>query len=411
MKSGKWKWWIFVILLMIGIGAALKWLPIGAFFSQLMDRGPQEGRKKMLLPSPVEVAQIQRGPIEARRSFNGALEALSEFVVAPKVSGRVVELLVNLSDRVKRGQVVATLDNDEYVQAVAQAKADLVVARANLALAKSALETSDREFERTQKLLKRGIASDSEFDKIRADKLAKQAELKMAEAEVTKAESSLKTANIRLGYTQVTASWTGGKNTRLVAERYLDEGQTVAANAPLMLIVEIDPIVGVVYITEKDYSRLRPGRVVSLTTDAYPGEMFYGRVDRIAPVFKKSTRQARVEMTIENPGHRLKPGMFIRATVVLERVPQTTIVPEDALVSREDQAGVFVVNADGKTVRWRPVKVGIQEGGLAQVEGDGLSGLVVTLGQHLIDDGSLVSISKRDRRNIESPGEEEDTVP
>jgi multidrug efflux pump subunit AcrA (membrane-fusion protein) len=116
-------------------------------------------------------------------------------------------------------------------------------------------------------------------------------------------------------------------------------------------------------------------------------------------------------MTIENPGHRLKPGMFIRATVVLERVPQTTIVPEDALVSREDQAGVFVVNADGKTVRWRPVKVGIQEGGLAQVEGDGLSGLVVTLGQHLIDDGSLVSISKRDRRNIESPGEEEDTVP
>ncbi|MEJ2587267.1 MAG: efflux RND transporter periplasmic adaptor subunit [Deltaproteobacteria bacterium] len=411
MKSGKLKKVILIILILMGIGAAAKWLPINDIFTQLMDRGPQEGRERVLLPSPVEVARIQRGPIEARRSFNGALEALSEFVVAPKVSGRVEELLVNLSDRVKRGQVVARLDNDEYIQAVAQAKADLIVAQANLALAKSALETTIREFERTKKLLKRGIASDSEFDKIRADKLAKQAELKMAEAEVSKAGSSLKTAEIRLGYTKVTASWTGGKDTRLVAERYLDEGQTVAANAPLMLIVEIDPIVGVVYITEKDYSRLRPGRVVSLTTDAYSGEIFYGRVDRIAPVFKQATRQARVEMTIENPGHRLKPGMFIRATVVLERVPKTTIVPEDALVTRDNQTGLFVVNEDGRTVRWRPVKVGIEEGGLAQVEGEGLSGLVVTLGQHLIDDGSTVSIAKNDQRKTESPGEEEDTVP
>lgn len=402
MKSGKWKWVVLVILLLSGIAAGVKWFP----FKGLVDRGPQGRGSKTQMASPVEVAQIQQGPISSKRSFSGALEALSEFVVAPKVSGRVERLLVNLSDRVKRGQVVAELDNDEYIQAVAQAKADLVVARANLALARSELETSTREFERTQKLLKRGIASDSEFDKIRADKLAKQAQLQVAQAKVTKAESSLETEKIRLGYTQVTANWSGGNDTRLVAERYLDEGQTVTANEPLMLIVEIDPIVGVVYVTEKDYARLRPGRVVSLSTDAYPGEMFYGRVDRIAPVFRKTTRQARAEMTIENPGHRLKPGMFIRATAVLERVPRTTIVPETALVTRDDRTGVFVVTEDGQTVRWREVKVGIQEGGLVQVAGEGLSGRVVTLGQHLIDDGSAISIARSDERKIASPREE-----
>ncbi len=161
--------------------------------------------------------------------------------------------------------------------------------------------------------LKRGIASDSEFDAARQSQLAKEAQLKVAAAQVTKAESSLETARIRLGYTKVTAGWTGGGEERVVAERYVDEGQTVAANAPLLLIVELDPIVGVVFVTEKDYAQLKPGQSVALTTDAYPEERFAGRIDRIAPVFNKSTRQARIEITIDNPQQRLKPGMFIRA--------------------------------------------------------------------------------------------------
>jgi RND family efflux transporter MFP subunit len=330
------------------------------------------------------------------------LEALAEFVVAPKVSGRVERVIVNIADTVKRSQVVAELDNDEYVQAVAQAQADLVVARANLSEAKSALEIANREFKRTESLLKRGIASDSEFDAARQNQLAKQAQLKVAAAQITKAESSLETANIRIGYTKVTAGWTGGNEHRVVAERYVDEGQTVAANAPLLLIVELHPIVGVVFVTERDYARLKPGQLVSLTTDAYPGEQYTGRIDRIAPIFRKSTRQARIEMTIDNPQHRLKPGMFIRATVVLARVPEATIVPEQALTIRDDMNGVFTVSEDGRSVAWREVKVGIREGEQVQVEGEGLSGRVVTLGQQLVNDGSPITIPAEQNKTAAS---------
>ena len=389
MKTAGMKILILVILLFVGVVAGSGWV----IFSRLQDRTGASKRGKASRPLPVQVAEIRRGPIELRRSFSGALEARAEFVVAPKVSGRVEKLLVNFSDTVRRGQVVGELENAEYVQAVAQAEADLVVAKANLAMAKNALEIANREFERTKKLLKRGIASDSEFDTARADQLSKQAQLEVADAQLTKAASSLETANIRLGYTKVTASWTGGNEHRLVAERYLDEGQTVAANAPLLLIVELHPIVGVVYVTEKDYARLRPGQVVLMTTDAYPGEQFPGRIVRIAPVFSKSTRQARVEMTVENSQHRLKPGMFIRATVVLERVADTTTVPQQALTARSDKTGVFVVSEDGRSVAWREVKLGIREGGRVQVEGEGLSGLVVTLGQQLVDDGSSITIA------------------
>ncbi len=386
MKSGRPKFFLLVFLLIAAAGSG--WV----IFRQVQDRGGSVKSKQISRPVPVEVAPIEHGPIALRRSFSGELEALAEFVVAPKVSGRVERVIVNIADPVKRGQVVAELDNDEYVQAVAQARADLLVANANQSEAESALEIARREFKRTESLLKRGIASDSEFDAARQNQLAKEAQLKVAAAQVTKFTSSLESARIRLGYTQVTAGWAGGGENRVVAERYVDEGQTVAANAPLMLIVEIHPIVGVVFVTEKDYALLKPGLPVSLTTDAYPGERFAGRIDRIAPVFNKSTRQARVEIVIDNPRHRLKPGMFIRAAVVLSEMPEATIVPEQALTVRDDRTGVFIVDAEGGSVAWREVKVGIREGDRVQVEGEGLSGRVVTLGQQLVSDGAPITI-------------------
>ncbi len=392
MKSGSAKRaWIAVLI--IAAAAGLGWMA----FSRLQGPSGSGERDRSRRPIPVEVTPIQQGSIAQQREFSGELEALAEFVVAPKVSGRVERVLVNIADSVKRDQVVAELDNEEYVQAVAQARADLEVARANLSEARISLETADREFERTASLLKRGIASDSEFDAARRERLVKQAQLKVAEAQVVKAEAALQTANIRLGYTQVTAGWTGGDNGRLVAERYVDEGQTVAANAPLLLIVDMDPIVGVVYVTERDYAHLQPGQTVTLTTDAYPNESYTGRIDRIAPVFRKGSRQARIEMLVDNPQHRLKPGMFIRAGVELERLTDATIVPEQALTKRNDRFGIFIVGDDGQTVAWHEVDVGIRDGDRVQIAGDGLSGRVVTLGQQLVEDGSLITIPADDQ--------------
>ncbi len=395
---------LILTLVLIGAAAGVGWFYLGPF----SDRPGPGKTGKASRPVPVEVAGIRRGPIALQRTFSGELEALAEFVVAPKVSGRVEQVIVDIADMVTRGQMVAELDNDEYVQTVAQAEADLIVARANLSEAKSALVIANREFKRTESLLQRGIVSDSDFDDARQDLLVKQAQLKVAEAQAAKAESSLETANIRLGYTKVTAGWTGGDDHRVVAERYVDEGQTVAANTPLLLIVELDPIVGIFFVTERDYAQLQPEQIVSLTTDAYTGERYTGRIDRIAPVFRKSTRQARVEMTIDNPQHRLKPGMFIRVTVVLARVPKATIVPEQALTVRDDRSGVFILSEDQRSVAWREVKVGIRDGDQVQVEGEGLTGQVVTLGQQLVEDGSVITISVEQNQSA-APSEKVNT--
>ena len=111
-------------------------------------------------------------------------------------------------------------------------------------------------------------------------------------------------------------------------------------------------------------------------------------------------------MIIENPGHRLKPGMFMRAAVVLKKVIETTIVPEQALTVRDARDGVFVVSKDGKSVVWRPVKVGIREGTKVQVEGEGLSGRVVILGQELLKNGSAIMVPEENHEIETGPGEE-----
>ena len=379
---------LIIVLVLMGGAASLGW----AIFNRLQEQNVPPQRGGASRRAPVEVAQIEQGPMQWRRTFSGALESPAEFVVRPKISGRIVHLGVELADTVRRGQVVAWLDDDEYVQLVAQAEAELAVAEASLSEAESALVIANRELQRVSTLRQRGVSSESQFDIAQADQLTKEAQAKVAAAQVTRAEAALASAKVWLSYTQVVANWSGGDDDRVVAERFVDAGETVAANAQLLSIVELHPITGAIFVAERDYARLRPGQPASLSTDAYPGEPFQGRINRIAPVFRQATRQARVEVVFENPDHRLKPGMFIRVTVVMDQVDEATIVPEQALTTRADRTGVFVVDDEGQSVMWREVQIGIREGNRVQVEGEGLTGRVVTLGQQLVDDGSAITI-------------------
>lgn len=378
-----------ILLLILCAGGALAWMIHTGHIASLGAAVPIAED----LPAPVEVAPIEHGTIIFRRTFSGTLEATAEFMVAPKIAGRIKRLAVNLADPVDRGQLVVELDDREYVQAVTQAQADLAVAKANLAEANSTLDIAQRELARVETLRERGIASESQLDAARTRQLAGQARVEVANAQLQRAVSSVESAEIRLAYTQVKAEWGEGGDHRVVAERFVGEGDTVSANTPILSIVELAPITGVIHVAESDYARFKEGQVATLATDAYPGETFEGTVARIAPVFQETSRQARVELKIENADQRLKPGMFIRVTLELARVNDATIIPESAIATRSDIRGVFVVDDAGTRVTWRPITTGLLEDNRVEVMGEGLTGRVVTLGQQLISDGSAVTVA------------------
>jgi RND family efflux transporter MFP subunit len=375
-----------IVLLALGGVAFFWWRSSG-------ERSGREGDREAR-PAPVAVARAENGPIALRRTLSGTLEAHSEFLVAPKVGGRVRRLMVDLADPVGRNEVVLELDDAEFVQEVLRAEADLAVAEANLAQARSLQEISEREIERFNTLRDRGFTSASQYETAEADRLAREAQWRVAQAQLQRAEAALASARIRLDDTRVKVEWSGSGEERLVAERFVDEGDTISANDPVLRVVEIDPLMAVIHVTERDYALIERGQAANFETDALPGEVFTGQVERVSPVFREATRQARVELALENPRLRLKPGMFVRVSLTLAQKDDALIIPATAITRRRGEDGVFVVEAEGTRVRWAPVRVGIRDGARAEVEGLEAGQRVVVLGQQLVEDGSAIVIAE-----------------
>ncbi|MDZ7829024.1 MAG: efflux RND transporter periplasmic adaptor subunit [Halofilum sp. (in: g-proteobacteria)] len=343
----------------------------------------------------VEAAAVETGAIADVRQFTGTLEAGDAFTVAPKIAGRVDAVEVDIGDQVEKGQVVVEMDDDEATQAVAEAEAELAVARAELQQAEADARLAERELERTRSLAERQLASQSELDTAQARAEAQRAAVAVATARVTQREAALARAQVQLGYTDVRADWRGGDAVRVVGERMVNAGDTVAANTPLLSILGIDPITAAGTAAESDYALLREGQGVEVRADALPGRTFHGEIARIAPRFAEDSRQARFEVTLPNGERVLKPGMFVSIRVTVATADNATLVPNEAVVRRTEGPGVYrVTDGDSPRVEFLPVTIGLEGDEHVQVLAPPLTGRVVTLGQQMLEDGAPVIVSK-----------------
>jgi RND family efflux transporter MFP subunit len=352
----------------------------------------------------VEVKPIERGVIRDIGVFTGSLEAKSQFVVASKVAGWLKKLVVNIGDEVGRNQVIAIVDDEEFAQQVEQSRAELEVAKANAANCASDLDIAKREYERAQALREKTIVSVSELDASEAAFNACQTRYKVSVAQVAQKDAALKAADVRLSYTKVQAFWEEGDQTRVVGERFVDEGALLQVNEPIVSVLENNPLVAVVHVIERDYPKVKLGQEAVVTTDAYPARSFAGTIVRIAPLLRESSRQARVELDVPNPEYLLKPGMFVRVQVEFARREDATLVPLPALVRRNGKEGVFIVDIGNLKARFVPVTTGIVSGELAEITEPQISGLVVTMGNHLLEDGSGIVLAKNEPQRQTPPG-------
>jgi len=290
---------------------------------------------------------------------------------------------------VRSGELIARIDDAEYLQAVREAEANLKIAEASVADSRSQLELARDQKERMESLRAKELASTAELDAAVSDFSAKESRFRLAEAQVEQREASLESSKIRLGYTRLTASRAG-----YVGERFVDEGALLAANAAVATVIEIGSIIVRTTITERDYRLIDPGQAAEVTVDAYASRVFSGRVSRIAPMLLEDSRVARMEVEVRNDSLLLKPGMFARARVTIASKPRARIVPTRSIVNRNGETGVFTVPESESAARYVPVKTGIATPDFTEILSPALEGRVVTLGQHLLEDGSPVLLPK-----------------
>jgi RND family efflux transporter MFP subunit len=370
-----------ILILVLLLAGLVGW----QVYARLAASGKPELGSRGPVPVAVEVSPVEKRTIRDVGLFTGSLDPKSQFVVAPKLAGRLERLYVRIGDPVRQGALIAELESEEYRQQVDQAKAELDVARANFAESRSSLEIAAREFERVKALREKKIASESERDAAEAQLSAQEAKHRVAAAVVAQKEAALRAAQVRLSYTKIHATWEDGEERRVVGERFVDEGAMLAANTSIVSILDIGVLTGVIHVIERDYPKIRIGQPTSASTDAYPGKVFSGKVIRIAPLIKEVSRSARVEIEISNPERLLKPGMFIRVQIEFSRIDETLVVPLTAIVKRNGDQGVFHVDTEEMMARFVPVTVGMRDTTYAQVLDPPLRGIVVTLGHHFLE--------------------------
>ncbi|HUU16317.1 MAG TPA: efflux RND transporter periplasmic adaptor subunit [Sedimentisphaerales bacterium] len=381
----------FSVLLVLLIVALIGWQA----YTRITASAAKTSPGRLAVAVAIETKPIRKDVIRDIGIFTGSLLPKSQFIIAPKVAGWLKKLLVNIGDTVQQNKVIAILDDEECTQQVQQARAELQVAKANAENCTSDLDIAKREYERAKALREKQIASASELDESEAAFNACQTRLKVSLAQVAQMESALKTADVRLSYTKVQAFWEDGDEPRVIGEKFVDEGALLQVNEPIVSILENNPLTAVVYVIERDYQKVKVGQQSVVTTDAYPDKTFTGSVVRIAPLLKESSRQARVEIEVPNPDQLLKPGMFVRAKIEFARHDNATLVPFAALVRREGKEGIFIADTSALKARFVPVTTGIINGELAEVTEPEISGLVVTMGNHLLEDGSDIMLPEK----------------
>ena len=351
---------------------------------------PQGGERGFgARPVPVEVSNVEQRTMRDRGEFSGTLLPLSKFSVAPKVSGRLEKLHVNIGDTVRNGDLIAVLDSEEYEQVVLQAKAALQVSQANLADSKSELDIATRELTHVRDLLERKIASETELDAALSNYNSANSSYEVSEAQVKQSEAALRAAEVRLSYTKIKATWEDNKDKpRIVAERFVDEGEMLSANANIVSIVDLSTVRAIINVVEQDFPEIRIGQPTSITTDAYGDRVFTGKVARRAPVLQEESRQARVEIEIPNPEGLLAPGMFVRVMIEFARHDNVKVVPQTALVRRNDIVGVFQADLGENKAHFVAVRKGIADSSWVEIIEPDLQGPVVVLGHNLLEDGS-----------------------
>lgn len=383
------RWAVILALLVLVAGIGIGWKVYAKLYQT---KGP-DGKKGPVAVA-VEVVPVRQATIRDIAQFTGGLAARSQFVVAPKVAGRLVKLHADIGDTIENGQVIAVLDDEEYRQQVEQAKAELEVARASVDEARSTLEAAQREFDRVEALRAKKIASESELDGARSQYRTALARQKVALSQVAQQEAALRTAEVRLSYTRIEARWDGGGQTRTIGERFADEGTMLAANTPIVSVIDLDELTAVIHVAEREYAKLHVGQQVDVSCYAWLDKQFVGEVVRMAPLVKDTSREARVEIRVPNAERLLRPGMFVLARIELARHENSTVVPRVAVVQREDKKGVFLADGRGAKAVFVQVTTGVQEGALLQILRPALEGRVVTLGQHLLEDGTGIVISE-----------------
>jgi membrane fusion protein, multidrug efflux system len=308
-------------------------------------------------PMPVEVADAKMQKVTDRFEALGSIQAIEAITVVSEIDGAVVGLPFEEGAFIKRGGVIAHIDDSQL-----------------------SAETARAEALRAQ--------SQATYDRVKAvfdQKAGTPQDLDDAAAALKVADANLAVARARLAKTRITAPFEG-----IIGARKVSVGTFLRAGQAITELANIDNIRVEFSAPERFLAQLQRGAGVAVSTTAYPGYSVTGTIIAIEPVLDAGTRSARIVSRLPNPGRKFRPGMSATVSAVLAERASAVTIPNEAVFANGSQSFVFAVNPDS-TAKRIPVTLGTRLSDVVEVvEGLKAGDRIVRAGHQKLFEGARV---------------------
>ena len=318
-----------------------------------------EEQKREAAAVPVEVAVIERGEVHDFILQNSTVDTEEGVDVYSRQVGEVVKLNVEEGNRVAKGAVLCSLEDDDY---------------------RLARDKSKVNYEKSQ-------ADNKRFKEMYEKQLVSTKEVEESGYNLEQARLDYQRSELELQRTRITAPIAG-----VITSRLVKLGERVTADKALFRIVEMVDKITVIQVPEREISRLKSGQPAYLTTDNLPGRKFTGGIKRIAPAVDPASGTFKVTVGLKDPQGELRPGMFVAVHIITDTHPNALLIPKEALIYENGLAHVFIVEQDTVARRMRLEPGFSDENYMEALSIVQENDKVVTVGQNGLKDGSRVKV-------------------
>lgn len=352
----------------------------------------------------VEVKQIYGDIYQNKLSLSGNILPSQVVKVAFKVPGVVTQANFEEGTFVKKGQLIAAVEQDEYNLQVQASSSDYESAKlqieseipARINQAKAQYELSKATYDRVKALYEAGGATKSQLDEITAKKTADENTYKIAleaesiaRAKLEKAEAGLELSNTKLSDTSINSPIEG-----IVMKKLVEEGEIIAQGYPVAAIGQVDVVDVEIGVSDQDIKHIEFGQKVKVYLYGLD-KSFDGVVGEISPSADATTRTFAVKVKVKNPNFEIKPGMVAKVDIPVSSV-EGILIPVSSVLSRPEGEVVYIYNEETKTVRKQLVETGdIVKDKITILSGIKNGEKLVVDGQFKLNDNDKVSVEEQ----------------
>lgn len=387
------------------------------------DAAQESAASKEAAPAAVTVAAVETRTVQRKIAVVGTLFGFEEFIVTPKVEGRVLSIACEVGDRIKPGAALLELDPTDYRLAVDEAQRAVEQELAKLgatqppdddfdieqlpSIVRAGLlvENAQTKFDRQKKLIATNAASRETYEQAESELKVAGATLKQARLEVKATLAAVKhrlavlaQAKQKLAETRVVAPLLPAMATKtptnlVVSRRMVAVGDMVRAfpSTPVFHLVMDATLKLRATVPERFSAEVKVSQPIELQVEAYPTEVFPAHVSRINPTVDPNSRTFEIEAQVPNADHRLKPGGFAKADILIRAESEALTAPLESVVSFAGVNKVFVVRDD--KAHEVEVAIGLRGRGWVELLGDIKAGdRLVTSGHSQLADGTAVRV-------------------